>query len=358
MSAPVLSVRHLTKSYSSGGGLFGRPRTARVVDDVSFDILRGGAFGLVGESGSGKTTIGRLILRLVEADAGEIRLDGEDLRATSEAELRRLRRRMQIIFQDPFSSLDPRVRVGEAIAAPIRLHGLRKGSGVTDRVVELLELVGLGAHQIRRFPHEFSGGQRQRIAIARALAVEPDLIVCDEAVSALDLSIQAQVVNLLAELRARLGVSYLFISHDMAVVRHVATHVGVLYAGGLVEIGDASAVFGDPRHPYTRMLLAASPSPVPGAERQRRAIEGEPPSPFETIAGCRFASRCPLSIDACRVRRPPLSSWQNGAHEAACIRADGLERLRLLADEEERMSATYRLRLGLLRQARAERRNG
>ncbi|TFF24809.1 ATP-binding cassette domain-containing protein [Jiella endophytica] len=354
MTAPLLEVRNLTKTYRTGGGLFGRERAAHVVDDVSFVIEKGATFGLVGESGSGKTTIGRLVLRLVEANGGSLLLDGEEIGEKSDAEMRRLRQRMQIIFQDPFASLDPRVKVGEAIAAPIRLHRLRPRRDVRDRVVELLELVGLGAHQADRFPHEFSGGQRQRIAIARALAVEPELIVCDEAVSALDLSIQAQVINLLADLRDRLGVSYLFISHDMAVIRHVATHVGVLYAGRLVETGEAKEVFGNPRHPYTRMLLAASPSPVPGDARQRQAIAGEPPSPYERAPGCRFASRCPSAIDACRSEQPPLSTFSRGSHQAACIRAEEFDRLTLLSDEEARMSPAYRLRIDLLRRARAE----
>lgn len=355
MKAPLLRVEGLTKTYASGGGLFKSSRTATVVEDVSFSIGRGETFGLVGESGSGKSTIGRMVLRLIEPDAGRITFDGIDLVAQGEASLRALRRRMQIIFQDPFSSLDPRVRVGEAIAAPIRLHRLRPPKAIPDRVVELLELVGLGAHQAGRFPHEFSGGQRQRVAIARALAVEPDLIVCDEPVSALDLSIQAQVVNLLGELRDRLGVSYLFISHDMAVVRHLASHVGVLYAGNLVETGPASEIFADPRHPYTRMLLAASPSPVPGAGHERRAITGEPPSPFDRPRGCRFASRCPHRIEACTVAPPPLDTWRAGEHRAACLRAQELERLTLLADDEGRMSDAYRRRLALLREVRAGR---
>jgi peptide/nickel transport system ATP-binding protein/oligopeptide transport system ATP-binding protein len=355
MTRPLLTVENLTKTYTSGGGILRPARIATVVENVSFTIGWGETFGLVGESGSGKSTIGRLVLRLVEADAGRIVFDGLDLRAQDAAGLKSLRRRMQIIFQDPFSSLDPRVRIGEVIAAPIRLHRLRPPNQVQDRVMELLGLVGLGPHQADRYPHEFSGGQRQRVAIARALAVEPDLIVCDEPVSALDLSIQAQVVNLLAELRERLGVSYLFISHDMAVVRHLATHVGVLYAGSLVEVGPAAQVFSDPRHPYTRMLLAASPSPVPGAGRERRAIEGEPPSPFQRSPGCRFASRCPHRIEACTTSPPALSTWQRDEHQAACLRAHELERLSLLADDESRMSDAYRRRLALLRQVRAGR---
>ncbi|WP_460451413.1 ABC transporter ATP-binding protein [Alsobacter sp. SYSU BS001988] len=352
MSGPLLQVRGLSKSFHSGGGLLSRRRSAHVVHEVGFTLARGEVFGLVGESGSGKTTIGRMLLRLIEPDEGDIRFDGVDVRALAADELRRLRRRIQIIFQDPFASLDPRVRIGEAIAAPIRLHGLRPAAQVRDRVMELLDLVGLPPGHAGRFPHEFSGGQRQRVAIARALAVEPELIVCDEPVSALDLSVQAQVINLLSDLRTRLGVSYVFISHDMAVVRHLASHVGVLYAGRMVETGPAAAIFADPRHPYTRMLLAASPSPVPGARRQRAEIRGEPPSPFSAVPGCRFASRCPFVLDACRAAEPPLDAFRDGGHQAACIRAGELAPVRPLSDDESLMSPAYRLRMDLLRQAR------
>ncbi|KAA2235917.1 ABC transporter ATP-binding protein [Salinarimonas soli] len=355
MTGPLLQVTGLSKSYTSGGGLLRPGRRATVVDDVSFVIERGEAFGLVGESGSGKSTIGRLVLRLVEADAGSIVFDGIDVRATRSADLRRLRRRMQIVFQDPFSSLDPRVRIGESIAAPIRLHRLRSRDAVAGRVAELLALVGLSSEQASRYPHEFSGGQRQRIAIARALAVEPDLIVCDEPVSALDLSIQAQVVNLLADLRARLGVSYLFISHDMAVVRHLATRVGVLYAGRLVEVGPARRVFEDPRHPYTRMLLAASPVPVPHPGAARRIVLGEPPSPYEASQGCRFASRCPHAVPACLAAQPPLDAYGDEGRQAACIRAAELPTSEGARDDEALMSEAYRRRMTLLRDARGTR---
>ncbi|WP_295843826.1 oligopeptide/dipeptide ABC transporter ATP-binding protein [Tardiphaga sp.] len=352
MSA-LLEVANLSKTFVSGGGLFSRAKSARVVTDVSFSLRRGDVFALVGESGSGKTTIGRMLLRLIEPDSGDITFDGIDLRSLAPAELRRLRRRIQIIFQDPFGSLDPRVRVGAAIAEPIRLHQLRPPNQVADRVAELLNLVGLDASHGNRFPHEFSGGQRQRVAIARALAVEPELIVCDEPVSALDLSIQAQVVNLLSELRARLGVSYVFISHDMAVVRHLATHVGVLYAGRLVETGPSETIFADPRHPYTRMLLAATPSPVPGAARSHEAITGEPPSPYAEWAQCRFASRCEHRIAACLAADPPLALVAPAPRLSACLRADVLPDFSAFDDGESRMTAAYRLRLDLLRRARA-----
>jgi oligopeptide/dipeptide ABC transporter ATP-binding protein len=353
MSA-LLAVENLTKTFVSSGGWFGRSKSARVVSDVSFSLQRGDVFALVGESGSGKTTIGRMLLRLIEPDAGTIRFDGIDVRALAPAALRRLRRKIQIIFQDPFGSLDPRVRIGMAIAEPITLHRLRPAHQVADRVAELLSLVGLDAGHASRYPHEFSGGQRQRVAIARALAVEPELIVCDEPVSALDLSIQAQVVNLFSELRAKLGVSYVFISHDMAVVRHLATHVGVLYAGRLVETGPSETIFADPRHPYTRMLLAATPSPVPGSLRNRDAITGEPPSPFSHGSQCRFASRCPHQIEPCLAADPPLAAAAPSPRLSACLRAQELPAFAAFDDGESRMTAAYRTRLNLLRRARTK----
>jgi oligopeptide/dipeptide ABC transporter ATP-binding protein len=351
MSA-LLTVENLSKTFVSGNGLFGASQSARVVSDVSFSLQRGDVFALVGESGSGKTTIGRMLLRLIEPDAGNIIFDGIDMRALAPSALRSLRRRIQIIFQDPFGSLDPRVRIGAAIAEPIALHRLRPAHQISDRVAELLSLVGLDASHANRYPHEFSGGQRQRVAIARALAVEPELIVCDEPVSALDLSIQAQVVNLLSELRARLGVSYVFISHDMAVVRHLATHVGVLYAGRLVEVGPSETVFADPRHPYTRMLLAATPSPMPGSLRSHETITGEPPSPYAEWSQCRFASRCPHRIEACLAADPPLTAVAPLPRLTACIRSEELPPFAGFDDGESRMTTAYRTRLELLRRAR------
>jgi oligopeptide/dipeptide ABC transporter ATP-binding protein len=351
--SPLMTVEGLGKRYASGGGLFGTPRVANVVRDVSFEIGRGEVLALVGESGSGKTTIGRMLMRLIEPDDGRILFDGMDVRALDPAGLRALRRRVQIIFQDPFGSLDPRVRIAQAIAEPIRLHRLRPDGEVMARVHELMALVGLDPSQGARFPHEFSGGQRQRIAIARALAVEPELLVCDEPVSALDLSVQAQVINLLGDLRARLGVAYLFISHDMAVVRHLATHVGVLYAGRIVEIGPAETIFADPRHPYTRMLLAATPTPVPGAARAREAIAGEPPSPYRADAGCPFATRCIHRLPDCEAGIPPLAPVDEGSRRVACIRAAGLPPFNAVGDAEALMSEAYRRRMSLLRAARA-----
>jgi oligopeptide/dipeptide ABC transporter ATP-binding protein len=349
MNDPLLTVENLSKSFASSTSLFGKARKAQVVDDVSFTVRRGEVFGLVGESGSGKSTIGRLVLRLLEADSGKITFDGVDVRALDKTRLRALRRRMQIIFQDPFSSLDPRTRVGDVLAEAVQLHGLREKNAIPDRVRELLGFVGLRPEVAERYPHEFSGGQRQRIAIARALAVEPELIVCDEPVSALDLSIQAQVVNLLAELRDRLDVSYLFISHDMAVVRHLATSVGVLYAGRIVEVGPAERIFSDPRHPYTRMLLSASPVPVPRRSMHRRPVVGEPPSPYEVSRGCRFASRCIHVVDRCRTEIPTLTSVEGPDHQAACLNFRELPKLVLASDDESMMSDTYRRRMQLLR---------
>jgi oligopeptide/dipeptide ABC transporter ATP-binding protein len=351
----LLDVRGLSKAYPSSGGLFARARTARVVNEVGFTLDRGQTFALVGESGSGKTTIGRMLLRLVEPDAGTIVFDGIDLVLLPPAELRAMRRRIQIIFQDPVGSLDPRVRIGDAIAQPIRLHRLRPAAVIGARVAELMSMVGLDPSQAGRYPHAFSGGQRQRIAIARALAVEPDLIVCDEPVSALDLSIQAQVVNLLADLRDRLGLAYVFISHDMAVVRHLATDVGVLYAGRLVEVGPAETVFSDPRHPYTRMLLAATPNPVPGSRPPTSAIDGEPPSPFSEPSGCPFSARCPHRQRDCDAAVPPLRTLAGAdvsRRQVACLHAETLPPFVALRDSESLMSDRYRRRLALLRDAR------
>jgi oligopeptide/dipeptide ABC transporter ATP-binding protein len=318
MSRPLLQVEGLEKSFETPGV---RGRRLRAVDGVGFTLQAGETLALVGESGCGKTTVGRLLLRLIEADAGRIAFDGIDVRALDRGGLRALRRRMQIVFQDPFASLDPRQRVGEAIAAPIRLHRLRAGEAVEARVDELLRLVGLDPVQKRLYPHEFSGGQRQRLVIARALAVEPDLLVCDEPVAALDVSVQAQILNLLQELRARLGLAMIFISHDMAVVRHIADRVGVMYAGRVVETGPARAVFAMPCHPYTQALLAAVPAASPRDRAPRQLLEGEPPDPFAGVIGCAFAGRCPLAILDCLGTRPQPVRASIAEHEVACLRA-------------------------------------
>lgn len=324
---PLLRVRGLTKHFPLRGRFFGgRARSLRAVDGVSFDIRRGETLGLVGESGCGKSTTGRAILRLVEPDAGEIVFDGRDVRAMDEAELRRLRRRMQIVFQDPFSSLDPRMTVGAAILEVLGVH--RLGGDRRDREVrvrELLERVGLHAADANRFPHEFSGGQRQRIGIARALAVSPELIVCDEPVSALDVSVRAQVLNLLEDLQEELGLTLLFIAHDLSVVEHVSDRVAVMYLGRIVEIAPADELYRNPRHPYTRALLSAIPVPDPEGRsaRERIVLAGEPPSPVEPPSGCPFHPRCwfPERDEECERVVPDLTSGAQGSsHPAACIK--------------------------------------
>jgi oligopeptide/dipeptide ABC transporter ATP-binding protein len=353
LTSDLLVVDSLSKTFTAGGGLFRQPKRNVAVDDVSFTVGRGQTFALVGESGSGKSTIGRMLNRLHDATRGHIVFDGIDVGTLDPKSLRALRRDVQFIFQDPFASLDPRVKIGKALADPISLHKLRKGAAISERVLELLDLVGLGPQHVHRFPHEFSGGQRQRVAIARALAVEPSLIICDEPVSALDLSVQAQVVNLLTDLQKRLGISYVFISHDMAVVRHMATHIGVLYAGRMVEMGTANDVFRNPRHPYTRALLEASPSPVVSRVQQRRKpLAGEPPSPYARAPGCGFASRCPFVIDACRQSVPASKAYSRGSHQAACIKAEQLPEFVPLSDDISLMSERYQLRMALLRKRR------
>jgi oligopeptide/dipeptide ABC transporter ATP-binding protein len=304
MSEPaLLAIEHLSKAFPAHGS----KAVVRAVSDVSLAIARGETFGLVGESGCGKTTIGRLALRLLEPSAGRIVFDGRDITQLGEPGLRPLRRRMQIVFQDPFSSLNPFMTVGEAIGEPLAVHALGDRNAIERRVAELLDLVGLPASAAGRYPHQFSGGQRQRIAIARAIASGPDFLVADEAVSALDVSIQAQILNLFAELKQRLGLTILFISHDLGVVRHVADRVGVMYAGRIVEIGRAADVLAAPRHPYTKALLSAAPALDRTRRRERIILSGDPPSPLTAPAGCPFASRCPEVRAACREALPPLA---------------------------------------------------
>jgi oligopeptide/dipeptide ABC transporter ATP-binding protein len=319
---PLLRVEGLSVRFPIGrAGFWGQDRLfVHAVDDVSFEIARGETLGLVGESGSGKTTTGRAVLRRVEPAAGRIFFNGKDITATTGEPLRRLRRGMQLVFQDPYASLNPRMRILDIVAEPLLVHGLvRSIEDATDRVAELLELVGLPANAMDRYPHAFSGGQRQRIGIARALSLEPEFIVADEPVSALDVSIRAQVVNLLQDLQERLGLTYLFIAHDLSVVRHISHRVAIMYAGRIVEIGDRHAIYEDPKHPYTRALLSAVPIPDPEVESRRRRIvlQGTPPDLIHPPSGCRFHSRCPIAVDRCATDSPPLEEKQPG-HRAAC----------------------------------------
>jgi oligopeptide transport system ATP-binding protein len=311
--APLLSVRGLTKHFPAAGG-----KQVKAVDGISFDLAPGETLALVGESGCGKSTTGRMLLRLTEPTAGSIDFDGVNLLGLGRRALRQRRRELQIVFQDPYTSLSPRMRVEDIIAEPLDVHRLyATPTARRDRVIELLRLVGLDEIHLRRHPLEFSGGQRQRIAIARALAPEPRLIVADEPVSALDVSIQSQVVNLLQDLQEKFGVAYVFISHDLAVVRHIANRVAVMYLGRLVEVGDTDALFDAPHHPYTQALLSSAPMPNPERKRSRIVLQGDVPSPANVPGGCHFHPRCPVAKPVCRETVPPLKEIRPG-QSAAC----------------------------------------
>jgi peptide/nickel transport system ATP-binding protein len=320
MHETLLDVRGLRKYFPIRGGVFSRVvANVKAVEDVSFTINRGEVVGLVGESGSGKTTVGRTILRLIEPTAGEVLFDGVDVAKLPKAKMREYRRRMQIIFQDPFASLNPRMSVGDIIGEALTIHNLARGKAKEARVADLLERVGMNAGHMRRYPHEFSGGQRQRIGIARALAVDPDFIVADEPVSALDVSIQAQVVNLLQDLKDELGLTMLFIAHDLGVVEYISDKVIVMYLGRIMEIAPAKEMYRNPVHPYTEALLSAVPIPDPTVKRERVILQGDIPSPINPPSGCVFRTRCPIAIDDCAHVVPPLEAI-GPEHFKACIR--------------------------------------
>ena len=322
---PLLSLENVTKHFVVRRSLLGVPlQVVRAVDGISFEVAGAETLALVGESGCGKSTVGRLALRLMEPTAGKVRFEGRDLAALPGSDLRRVRAGAQLIFQDPFGSLNPRMRVGEMLAEPLLLHTDLPARARRQRVAELLGIVGLRAEHAQRYPHEFSGGQRQRIAIARALAVEPKLIVCDEPVSALDVSIRSQILNLLKDLQQRLGLAYIFISHDLAVVRHIATRVAVMYLGRIVESAPVGRIFAEPRHPYTQALLSAVPVPSTNERRARRLLPGDPPSPLDPPPGCHLHPRCTHVRDICKGTRPELvadaGDAAGDAHATACHR--------------------------------------
>ncbi len=318
--AQLVSVKNLVKHFPVEKS----DDVVRAVDDVSFDILAGETLGLVGESGCGKSTVGRCILRLYEPTSGEIFFENKNIVGLPNNELQKLRREMQIIFQDPYASLNPRLTIQSIVSEPLKIHGIGNKTELKERVADLLTKVGLDPAYMKRYPHEFSGGQRQRIGIARALALNPKLIIADEPVSALDVSVQAQVVNLLQDLQSEFGLTYLFISHGLAVVEHISNRVAVMYLGKIVEIADARTLYENPLHPYTKALLSAIPIPDPKQKRERIVLQGDVPTPINPPSGCRFRTRCPWAIDDCARVVPELREIQPG-HFAACIRVEGYD---------------------------------
>jgi len=320
MNKSLVEVRNLVKYFPVENS----DNVLRAVDDVSFEIVGGETLGLVGESGCGKSTVGRCVLRLYEPTAGEVLFEGRNILDLAPSELQKLRREMQIIFQDPYASLNPRLSILSIVSEPLKIHGISNKTEQRDRVADLLKKVGLDPNYMNRYPHEFSGGQRQRLGIARALALNPKLIVCDEPVSALDVSVQAQVVNLLQDLQSEFGLTYLFISHGLAVVEHISDRVAVMYLGKIVEIADARDLYADPLHPYTKALLSAIPIPDPRQKRERIVLAGDVPTPIDPPSGCRFRTRCPWAIEECAKVVPELREIKPG-HVAACIRVEGYD---------------------------------
>jgi len=317
---PLVEVKGIKKYFPLTGGIFSRTiGYVKAVDGVSFFIKAGETLGLVGESGCGKTTTGRVILRLLEPTEGEVLFEGKNVFKLNREELRKLRREMQIIFQDPYASLNPRMPIGEIVGEPLVIHNVARGREKERRVQELLDVVGLSPYHVRRYPHEFSGGQRQRIGVARALALNPKLIVCDEPVSALDVSIQSQVLNLLEDLQEEFSLTYLFIAHDLSVIKHISDRIGVMYLGQIVELAEEEELFKSPLHPYTQALLSAIPIPNPEAKRERIVLEGDVPSPVDPPSGCRFHTRCRAAEDVCKEEKPEFVDI-GGEHFVACHR--------------------------------------